>query len=159
MTTGSDSTAHPSLSLLSPSLSVTDCCAAGKQLCRANHFVLAHLLPTETREVIKKEQYLNNESQVIRELQIKAMRYPLHLLEQPRFRTLSPPNAGQGAERQGLLQRRLQVRNTDPLVDGSRVSCEFFHHVSMIIPLGIYPNEPKTHVHSKASKDSCKRVI
>lgn len=159
MTTGSDSSTHPSLSLLSPSLSVTDCCAAGKERCRANHFVLAHLLPTKTHEVIKKEQYLNNESQVIRELQIKAMYYPLHLLEQPRFRTLSPPNAGAGSEWQGLLQRQLQVRNTDPLVDGSRVSCEFSHLVSTIIPLGIYPNEPKTHVHSKASKDSCNRVI
>lgn len=84
------------------------------------------------------------------------MRYPLHLLEQPRFRTLSPPNADADTERQGLL---LRVQNTDPLVDGSRVFCEFSHHVSAITPLGIYPNEPRTHVHSKASKESFNSII
>lgn len=49
---------QPSLSF---ALCVNDCYAAGKQCYGANHFVLAHLIPPETRKVIKKKQYLNNE--------------------------------------------------------------------------------------------------
>lgn len=42
-------------------------------------------------------------SLVIREMHIKAiMRYPAHLLESPRSRNLTPPDAGEDVEQQEL---------------------------------------------------------
>lgn len=100
-------------------------------------------------------------SLVIREMHIKAiMRYPAHLLESPRSRNLTPPDAGAAGTlihgwRECKMARPLWKAIWQCLIKLNTLS----PHSPAVTLRGIYPRKPKTHVHLKAHTDVSSRFV
>ena len=93
---------------------------------------------------------MNYMSRELQKILIKKRINPVHILERPKSKTLTPPNAGEDGEQELSFTTAGDTERSTAAVEGSwEVSYSTKQTCPLLTFLGVCPRELKTYVHTK----------